>query len=226
MLWFWHGDYEEGVEDAGYRELYTRWLQFGAFLPVFRSHGTDTPREIWNFGEPGTMFYDAIAKFIKLRYRLMPYIYSLAADVHFNDSTMMRGLIFDFPEDEKAHTVMDEYMFGPSILVCPVTEPMYYENGNRKIGHDRKKTCYLPGGCGWYDFWTNQYYDGGSLVTVEAPIDRMPLFVREGTILPMTDFIYMEHSGTLIQKDRIGSYPGMKGLVIETEIIDTKKKQE
>lgn len=189
MLWFWHGDYEEGIEDYAYRELYTRWLAFGTFLPVFRSHGTDTPREIWRFGEPGTMFYDAIAKFIKLRYCLMPYIYSMAADVHFNDSVMMRSLLFDFANDHKVRTVEDGYMFGKSLLIYPVTEPMYYDRGNRILEKERKKKCYLPNGCGWYNFWTNEFYEGGQVVEVDVPIDQIPVFVKEGSILPMVDEI-------------------------------------
>ena len=189
MVWFWNGDYEEGVDDLGYRELYTRWLEFGTFLPVFRSHGTDTPREIWNFGEPGTMFYDAIAKFIRLRYRLMPYIYSMAADVHFHDSTMMRSLFFDFADDPEAGKVTDGYMFGHSLLVYPVTEPMYYDRNSEPVEREHKRTCYLPAGCGWYDFWTEEYFAGGQYVTVDAPIDRIPLFVKEGSILPMIDQI-------------------------------------
>ena len=187
MLWFWKGDYEEGVEDAGYRELYTRWLQFGTFLPIFRSHGTDTPREIWNFGEPGTMFYDTIAEFIKLRYRLMPYIYSLAADVYLDDATMMRSLLFDFKHDPEVRTVKEGFMFGKSLLVYPVMEPMYYEKNSEPIKRDKTKMCYLPKGCGWYDFWTNQYYEGGQYVNMETPIDRIPVFVKEGSILPMTE---------------------------------------
>lgn len=185
MLWFWKGDYEDGVNDLGYRELYTRWLQFGTFLPVFRSHGTDTPREIWNFGEEGTMFYDAIARFIRLRYRLMPYIYSVAADVWMNGGTMMRSLLFDFAKDKEAAAVQDGFLFGKSLLVYPVTEPMYYEKNSRKIEKAKKKTCYLPNGCGWYDFWTEQFYEGGQYVEVETPIDRIPVFVKEGSILPM-----------------------------------------
>lgn len=91
-----------GCLTAGYRELYVRWLQYGTFLPVFRSHGTDTPREIWNFGEKGEIFYDAIAKSIELRYRLLPYIYSMAGKVYSRNQTMMRSLLFDFYEDEKS----------------------------------------------------------------------------------------------------------------------------
>lgn len=186
-FWFWEGQYNEGTGDKGYCELYTRWLQMAAFLPMFRSHGTDTPREIWNFGEPGTMFYDAIKKFIELRYRLMPYIYSLAAAVHFEDSTMMRSLLFDFPKDKKAAKITDQFMFGPSLLICAVTEPMYYEADSVELNREKLWKCYLPEGCGWYDFWTEQYYEGGQTVTVEAPIDRIPVFVKSGSILPMAE---------------------------------------
>lgn len=182
--WFWQGKYDEGVRDLGYCELYTRWLQAGTFLPMFRSHGTDTPREIWNFGKPGTMFYDAIAKFIRLRYHLMPYIYSVAGAVHFNDSTMMRSLLFDFPQDEKASEIADEFMFGPSLLICPVTEPMYYEAGSREISRKKIWKCYLPGGNGWYDYWTNQYYEGGQTVEMEVSIDSIPIFVKAGSVIP------------------------------------------
>ena len=185
--WFWQGKYEDGVDDLAYRELYTRWLEMGTFLPMFRSHGTDTPREIWNFGEKGTMFYDAIEKFIKLRYRLMPYIYSLAGAVHFDDYTILRSLLFDFPQDKEARKIENQFMFGPSLLICAVTEPMYYEIGSKEIEHDKKWTCYLPEGCGWYDFWTDKYYEGGQYVVVDAPIDQMPIFVKAGSILPTAE---------------------------------------
>lgn len=271
MLWFWQGDYEEGVEDAGYRELYTRWLQFGTFLPVFRSHGTDTPREIWNFGEPGTMFYDTIAEFIKLRYRLMPYIYSMAADVYLNDATMMRSLMFDFAHDTEVRNVNDGFMFGKSLLVYPVTEPMYFGRGSEPIERDKTKICYLPKGCGWYDFWTNQYYEGGQYVNVETPISQIPVFVKEGSILPMTEqtmyadeaegkvlklkvytgkdaafcyyedcgdgygyekgeyalteFVYHEAENRVEQKERVGSYPGIKALNYELQLIPSCKNR-
>ncbi|MDO4275424.1 MAG: glycoside hydrolase family 31 protein [Eubacteriales bacterium] len=183
-LWFWQGKYNEGVKDKGYCELYTRWLEMGAFLPMFRSHGTDTPREIWNFGEKGTMFYDAIEKYINLRYHLMPYIYSLAGAVHFNDYTIMRSLLFDFPKDREAGKIENQFMFGPALLICAVTEPMYYEAGDVEIHREKKWNCYLPGGCTWYDYWTNKRYDGGQYVMVDAPIDKMPVFVKAGSILP------------------------------------------
>lgn len=185
--WFWQGKYEDGVDDKGYCELYTRWLEMGTFLPMFRSHGTDTPREIWNFGEKGTMFYDAIEKFIKLRYHLMPYIYSMAGAVHFDDATMLRSLIFDFSHDKIACSLDSEFMFGPSLLICPVTKPMYYEAKNVKIDEVKEWECYLPSGCKWYDYWTNTCYEGGQYVTVDAPIDRMPIFVKAGSILPTVE---------------------------------------
>lgn len=184
-LWFWDGKYNEGVKDKGYRELYVRWLQYAAFLPVFRSHGTDTPREIWNFGEEGDPFYDAIAEVIRLRYTLMDYIYSMAGRVTHKDYTMMRSLAFDYGKDERARKLGTEYMFGDSLLVCPVTEPMYYEAKNQIIDGEKLWDCYLPDGNGWYDFWTDRYYEGGQTVRVPAPLNRIPLFVKEGSVLPV-----------------------------------------
>ncbi|MCR5486687.1 MAG: glycoside hydrolase family 31 protein [Lachnospiraceae bacterium] len=182
--WFWTGEYDDGVEDGGYRELYVRWLQLGAFLPMFRSHGTDTPREIWNFGKGGEPAYDAIARFIRLRYRLMPYIYSMAGAVRLHSFTIMRSLIFDFPEDPRALEQKGEFMFGKNLLVCPVTEPMYYRAGNEPVIREKTWNCYLPRGCRWIDFWDGTIYEGGSEVRVEAGLDRIPLFVRQGSILP------------------------------------------
>ncbi len=183
-VWFWNGEYDRGTADPAYCELYTRWLQFGAFLPLFRSHGTDTPREIWNFGRPGEMFYDAIETSIKLRYRLMPYIYSLAADVAFTDSTMMRSLLFDFPLDKNVKSIDDQFMFGDALMVCPVTHPMYYDHSG-EIEKEKRRSCYLPSDGDWYDFRTGEYYKGGQTVSAEAEIDKIPLFVRAGSILLM-----------------------------------------
>ena len=182
--WFWHGEYDEGVRDKGYCELYVRWLQMGVFLPMFRSHGTDTPREIWNFGKEGEPFYDAIAGAIRLRYRLMPYIYSLAGGVRIDQDTIMRSLLFDFPEDERAAKISQEFMFGRSLLVCPVTEPMYYASGSRDLEREKTRECYLPAGCRWYDIRDNKVYEGGQTVTVDAPLDSIPVFARSGSIIP------------------------------------------
>lgn len=180
-LWFWQGDYNDGVDDMAYRELYVRWLQFGAFLPIFRSHGTDTPREPWHFGEEGDLFYDTIVEFIRLRYKLMPYIYSLAEAAHNEGKIIMRSLVMDFCDDPVARGITDEYMFGDAILVAPVYTPMYYEVGSRPIENSSKtRKVYLPKGCGWYDFYTKEYYEGGEFIEADAALPKMPLFIREG----------------------------------------------
>ncbi|MCD9022012.1 glycoside hydrolase family 31 protein [Cohnella silvisoli] len=199
-MWFWNGDYDRGCEDDGYRELYVRWFQLGAFLPMFRSHGTDTPREVWRFGEPGTVFYDTLAKFLRLRYRLMPYIYSLAGSVTHEHYTMLRMLAFDFREDIRAHDIGDQFMFGPAFMVNPVTEPMYDGSRSRKPeGVSRTRQVYLPAGTDWYDFWTGKRLEGGQEIEAEAPLEIIPLFVRAGSIVPM---------GPVVQNtDELGSQP-------------------
>ena len=181
-VWFWAGDYDDGVKDPAYRELYVRWLQLGAFLPLFRSHGTDTPREIWNFGSAGEPYYDAIEKMIRLRYTLLPSIYSMAIRVTLENYTMLRGLLFDFPADQQALDCDDEFMFGDSLLVCPVTKPMC-DDPVRAIRGEPVRRCYLPGGCNWYSFWDNTLYEGGRNVNIETKLDEIPLFVRAGSIL-------------------------------------------
>lgn len=190
IQWFWNGEYEEGYEDFGYRELFTRWFQLGCFLPIFRSHGTDIRRELWNFGEKGTMFYDTLIKYNQLRYKLMPYIYSMAGKVWKEDYTMLRMLAFDFPNDKKARETADQYMFGDSIMVCPVTKPMYYEVGSKPIeGVEKSIEVYLPSGIGWYDFWTGDFYQGGQTIIADASIDKIPLFVKEGSMIPTTEVV-------------------------------------
>lgn len=205
--WFWHGLFEEGVKDKGYCELYTRWLQLAAFLPIMRSHGTDTPREPWQFGEKGTLYYDTIEKYMKLRYQLLPYIYSLAGQVLMNDYTMMRSLIFDFPQDEKIKEIADEYMFGPAFLVCPVTEPMEFGPDSTLLDKEQSRSVYLPAGCGWYDFENGVYLEGGQEIQAEAPISYMPLYVRAGSIIPMAS----DYSGEL---SRIDVYAGANGMFV------------
>lgn len=187
IQWFWNGNYENGLEDLGYRELFTRWYQYGAFLPIFRSHGTDVRRELWNFGEPGDMFYDALLKANHLRYKLIPYIYSMASKVWRDDYTIYRMLAFDFSEDEVAREINDQFMFGDSIMVCPVVNPMYYEIGSKPIDSEEKsRKVYLPKGVDWYDFWDNKYYKGGQTIVTDAPIDKIPLFVKAGSILAIS----------------------------------------
>ncbi len=203
--WFWRGDYDAGCRgltdgsaeapdprdtgctDLGYWELYTRWLQYAVFLPMFRSHGTDAPREAWRFGEKGTAFYDAIVEYIRLRYRLLPYIYSVAAQVSLNSWTIMRAVALDFPHDLQTHDLADQYLFGPALMVCPVTKPMYYDRNSEPItGVEKSRTVYLPSGAGWYDFLTEAWFPGGKTVVVPAPLEVIPVFVRAGAIVPLS----------------------------------------
>lgn len=156
-----------------WRQLYVRWFQFGAFMPLFRSHGQLPYREIFTVSPPGTPVYDILAYYDKLRYRLMPYIYTLAGETYWNDSTIMRGLPMDFPDDAKVRDIDDEYMFGPAFLVAPVTK---YKATSRQV--------YLPAGTAWYDFHSGKRYAGGASVDAAAPLARMPLFVRAGAIVP------------------------------------------
>lgn len=206
--WYWSGEYEAGNSDLGYRELYTRWFQFGAFLPIFRTHGTDVRREVWAFGEEGEMFYDALVGAIRLRYRLMPYIYSLAGSCWHEDGTMMRMLAFDFPNDPKALAIKDQFMFGQSIMVCPVTQPMYYTAGSKPVTcADYTRPVYLPSGTRWIDFWTNQVYEGGNEIHAAADISKIPLFIREGSILPTVKPITFSDE-TRDQEIELNIYPG------------------
>ena len=165
--------YDSGNQNQAYRELFTRWYQFGAFCPVFRAHGSSTPREIWFFGDENDNTYKTQLKFDQFRYRLMPYIYTLNGMVNHNDYTMMRALVMDFPTDKNIHDIKDQFMFGPSILVNPVTSPGAV---NRQL--------YLPQGKGWYDFWTGQFLTGGQTIKAAAPLDIMPLYIRAGAIIP------------------------------------------
>lgn len=183
--WFWHGHFEDGVKDKGYCELYTRWLQLATFLPVMRSHGTDTPREPWQFGEKGSVYYDTIEKYIRLRYQLLPYTYTLAAQVCFDGYTMMRSLMFDFAQNERVKDIKDEFMFGPSLLVCPVTEAYEYGPKSTPLHKEAVREVYLPAGCSWYELETKKMYEGGQTIRTNAPISTIPVFVREGSIIPM-----------------------------------------
>ncbi|MFN3387978.1 MAG: TIM-barrel domain-containing protein [Allosphingosinicella sp.] len=167
---------------AEWRELNTRWFQFGAFTPLFRSHGETPKREIYELSEEGSPTYESMAWHDRLRYRLMPYIYTLAADTWHRDGTIMRGLVMDFPGDRKAWDVADQYMFGPAFLVAPVTR-----------FRARTRDVYLPAGTLWYDFHTGRSEAGGRTIEAAAPYERMPLFVRAGSIVPMGPAI--QHTG-------------------------------
>lgn len=209
--WCWNGEYEHALADLGYQELYVRWLQYAAFLPIFRSHGTDCPREPWQFGKKGDPFYDAIVSAITQRYRLMPYIYSLAGSVWREHGTMIRMLAFDFQNDQKAVDISDQYMFGPSLLVCPVTEPMYYGTGNVSLDNAvKERRVYLPEGSQWYDFRTDECYIGGQEIMAAADISSIPVFVRAGSIVPVT-----EQKGSIAAQEgcpvTLLIYPGADG---------------
>ena len=191
-----------------FQELYVRWMQYGLFCPVFRSHGADAPREIWQFGKKGEPVYDAIEKMIRLRYRLLPYLYSTAWQVTSNNDSYMRPLFSDFASDKKVWNMTDEFMFGRCILAAPIVDPQYTEekiirtdamtgwdrqdvrskkDDGRSVDWTATKSAvkYLPKGATWYDFWTNKAYKGGRNVTLETTFDRVPMFVRAGSILPL-----------------------------------------
>jgi alpha-D-xyloside xylohydrolase len=170
---------EQRYEDAKgkdldeWREQMTRWYQFGAFVPLFRVHGQFPYREIYNVAPETHPAYQSMLYYDKLRYRLMPYLYSLAGMAYHQDYTLMRGLIMDFANDNAVKNINDQYMFGPSLLINPVYE---YGAKNRKL--------YLPAGTGWYDLYSGKYEAGGRSITADAPYDRMPVYVKEGSIIP------------------------------------------
>ncbi len=189
-----------------FQELYVRWMQYGLFCPVFRSHGADAPREIWQFGQKGEPVYDAIEKQIRLRYRLLPYLYSTAWQVTSNNQSYLRPLFSDFAADKKVWDLTDEFMFGSSILAAPIVEAQYTQEKiireDAMTGWERKEvsgesaaqadwgetktaTKYLPKGANWYDFWTGKLYKGGQNVVLTTTLDKVPMFVRAGSILPL-----------------------------------------
>ncbi len=156
-----------------WRELNTRWYQFGAFVPLFRSHGQFPYREIFNIAPETHPAYQSFLYYDQLRYRLLPYIYSLAGAAYQDDYTIMRGLAMDFSADTAVSNIGDQYMFGPSLLINPVYE---YKQRNRAV--------YLPKCAGWYDFYSGKWYEGGQTIIADAPYERMPVFVKAGSIIP------------------------------------------
>lgn len=157
-----------------WRELNLRWFQFGAFSPLFRSHGEVVKREIHEISPQGSAMRDSMVWYDQLRYRLMPYIYSAASDIHYQSGAIMRGLVMDFPQDDAVKNIKDQYLFGRSMLVAPV-----YVYGARE------RSVYMPKGADWYDFYTGELHKGGSTATIKAPETRMPVLVKAGAILPM-----------------------------------------
>ena len=216
-----------------FQELYIRWMQYGLFCPVFRSHGADAPREIWQFGKKGEPVYDAIEQTIRLRYRLIPYLYSTAWQVTSNNESYLRPLFSDFATDRNVWDMTDEFMFGNSILAAPVLDPQYTQEKvireDAMTGWDRKDvrdkmddgrsidwsatktvTKYLPKGALWYDFWTGKQYRGGQRLELSTSLNRVPMFVRAGSILPLGP--EMQYTGEKPWDNlEIRLYPGADG---------------
>jgi len=182
-----------GYDD--YPELYTRWFEYATFEPIFRTHGSRLENEVWSYGKQAEPILE---KYLRLRYELMPYIYSLGYHTWLTGAPYMRALFMDFPNDPNVAELRDEYMFGPAFLVAPVTEQ----------GATSRKV-YLPAGTDWYNFWTNERVKGGQTVTVAAPIDSTPLFVRAGSIVPLGAPVESTHQLQAIAKVRV--YPGADG---------------
>ena len=224
---------QSGCRNPQFQELYTRWMQFGAFCPMMRSHGTDVYREIYYYGKAGEPVYDALVDAIRLRYRLLPYTYSLSWQVSRNDDSFMRALFMDFPDDASTWDNATEFMYGHNLLVCPVLRPLYTTerivrtdemsgwNRNETTG-DRYQTVnwneaksyevYLPQivKSKWYDFWTEKTYDGGQTLQLSTTLAHSPLFVRAGTILPIgPDVQYADEKPWDELELRI--YPGADG---------------
>lgn len=184
--------YPNGIKDPAYHELHARWLQFGVFSGIMRSHKTGFPVEVYLFGKEGDWAYDVQVKYINLRYRLLPYIYSTMWNVT-QGGSLMRALPMDFPSDKNVYDMAGEYMFGKSILVSPVTDSLYTRRTSQgtvvTLNETKSVPVYLPQGEIWYDFWTNERLEGGKSISRAVPIDIIPLYIKAGSILPMGPFV-------------------------------------
>jgi alpha-D-xyloside xylohydrolase len=180
--------------DPAYQELYARWFEFGAFCPVFRTHGHRDHNELWTYDQ----VFPALLAVDRLRYRLLPYVYSLAWKVTSEDYTIQRPLVMDFRKDPATWEIADEFLFGPAILVSPVIKE-----------HANERTVYLPASTDWYDFWTGERTKGGTEITAAAPIDRIQLNVRAGSILPLGPSI--EYARQAADPIELRVYPGADG---------------
>ena len=198
---FFANSYNENSQDWSavrnplYQELYVRWMQYGVFCPMMRSHGTEVPRELYYYGEAGQPVYDALLGAVKMRYSLLPYIYSLAHDVSANNGTYQRALMMDFQNDSKVWNIGDEFMFGRSLLVAPVLEAQYTPEratsksrsgvGDVDFTEAKETTLYLPAGTTWYDWYTGKSTKGGQEITCVTQLNTIPLYVRAGSIVPI-----------------------------------------
>lgn len=186
--------HNSATRNPQYQELYVRWMQFGAFSPMMRSHGADVYREIYYYGKPGEPVYEALVDAIRLRYRLMPYTYSLSWQVSRHDDSFMRALFMDFKEDKNTWNNNTQFMYGRSLLICPVLHPLYTKEqvdwSNKEYPvvdwtAEKNYDVYLPAGARWYDYRTHKCYDGGQTITALAPLAYAPIYVRAGSILPL-----------------------------------------
>ena len=198
---FFANSYNERSQDGSatrnplYQELYVRWMQYGVFCPMMRSHGTEVPRELYYYGQAGEPVYDALLGAVKMRYSLLPYIYSLAHDVNANNGTYQRALMMDFKDDRNVWNIGNEFMFGRSLLVAPVLEAKYTPEraqsksraGIGDVDFTAPKTTrlYLPAGTSWYDFETMEQFEGGQEIERTVNIKSIPLYVKAGSILPV-----------------------------------------
>ena len=164
---------QENSDLTEWRELQARWNQFGCFIPLYRAHGQWPLREVFNIAPEDHPAYESIVYYHKLRYRMMPYLYSMAGWAHFKDYTLMRALVMDFASDENVLDIHDQWMFGPAFMACPVG---YYKARNRQV--------YFPEQSGWYDLYSGEFINGGQKLIVDAPYGRIPVYVREGSIIP------------------------------------------
>jgi len=183
------GNYED------YPELFVRWFEWGAFQPVMRAHGERMHNEVWAYGKQAEPI---LARYLKLRYQLLPYTYSVAYRSYQTGAPYMRALFMDFPGDPKAADIPDEYMYGPAFLVAPVVEQ-----------GATSRTVYLPAGCDWYNYWTNERLHGGQTIEADAPIDTLPLFVRAGSIIPLGSEVESADQPETIAS--VNVYPGANG---------------
>ena len=179
-------------QNDDYPELYVRWFEYGTFLPTMRTHGTRLHNEVWSYGQAAEPI---LSKYLKLRYTLLPYIYSLGWFTHQTGAPFMRALFMDFPHDLTVANMTDEYMFGPAFLVAPVVQQ-----------GATTREVYLPAGTDWYNYWTGEKLQGGETIAVQSPIDTIPLFVRAGSILPLGTPVESTHDKQSLSRVRV--YPG------------------
>jgi alpha-D-xyloside xylohydrolase len=220
--------HNSATRNPQYQELFVRWMQFGAFTPMMRSHGADIYRELYYFGKQGEPVYDALLDAIKLRYRFLPYIYSQSWQVTKNNDSFMRALFMDFKADKETWNNNRQYMFGHNVLVCPVVDPLYTQEKIVKTdpmsGWDRQNlqretyakvdwtasktfSVYLPAGVQWYDYWTNAKLNGGQTITASAPLSHSPLYIKAGSILPLGPDVQYANENKFDNIDLV-VYPG------------------